>query len=712
MPKTKIAILGGGVGSLVTAWELTSTPELRDNYDITLYQMGWRLGGKGATGRNMDPDKGKRIEEHGLHVWLGFYDNAFQTIQDVYAEVQAKGLSPGNPLPNWDDAFKPQSFTPVGVGDGSVWLPVFWPTNHRTPGIDKSHGAIDAIIAGIEMLGGMTRLAFGKHPLRALCIAVRIILIRRAARKLDSEAGLANRPHLETIHNHFDQIAGQFREIGSEPGDGETIAALALEMLEIGLACLRGLMNPEYGLLEDFDLNRIDNYEFLGWLVANGAPATVGMTRNTNGLLAPRQPFLRALYDLAFAYRQYDDPNGTKLMAADFAAGAALRCCIRIVTGYKGAVLYEMQAGMGEVAIAPLYQALLSRGVKFEFFAKVQSLKTSENGNWIEAIEIEQQARPNNGSYQPIFDVGGLPCWPSEPFWDQLDQGDLLKNAGVNFESHWVSYPPGYNSTTTTLKLGEHFDKVVLGISIGAFKDFGKGEPSICADLIKASPKFAAMTANIGIIPTHAEQLWLTDDLAGLGWTEPSPAMVGAVEPIDVWADMSASIAREAWPAANQPKSLHYLCGPLNTDLYTQPASDTSVPARALGEVRARMQNWLDADTETIWPKAVQPGSNAIDWNLLYGGSAKGPDRLADQYLRANVDPTECCPATWSGTTQYRLYPNESGFINLTLTGDWIRTGLNTAGVESTVMSGKAASRAICGSPQVIPWEHFMQSRN
>lgn len=44
----KIAILGGGIGALATAAELTNDPDWQRNYDITIYQMGWRLGGKGA----------------------------------------------------------------------------------------------------------------------------------------------------------------------------------------------------------------------------------------------------------------------------------------------------------------------------------------------------------------------------------------------------------------------------------------------------------------------------------------------------------------------------------------------------------------------------------------------------------------------------------------------------------------------------------------
>ena len=49
--KKKIAILGGGLASLTTAFALTSQRDWRSRYEITVYQMGWRLGGKGASGR-------------------------------------------------------------------------------------------------------------------------------------------------------------------------------------------------------------------------------------------------------------------------------------------------------------------------------------------------------------------------------------------------------------------------------------------------------------------------------------------------------------------------------------------------------------------------------------------------------------------------------------------------------------------------------------
>ena len=48
--KKKIAVLGGGVGSMTAAFEITESPGWEEKYDITVYQLGWRLGGKGAKG--------------------------------------------------------------------------------------------------------------------------------------------------------------------------------------------------------------------------------------------------------------------------------------------------------------------------------------------------------------------------------------------------------------------------------------------------------------------------------------------------------------------------------------------------------------------------------------------------------------------------------------------------------------------------------------
>ena len=57
------------------------------------------------------------------------------------------------------------------------------------------------------------------------------------------------------------------------------------------------------------------------------------------------------------------------------------------------------------------------------------------------------------------------------------------------------------------------------------------------------------------------------------------------------------------------------------------------------------------------------------------------------------------------GSTKYRLRTDQSGFGNLFLTGDWIKTGLNAGCVEAAVMAGMQTARAISGYPVDIDGE-------
>jgi len=70
--KKRVAIVGGGCAALTAAFEL-SRPEHCGRYEVTVYQMGFRLGGKGASSRGV----AHRIEEHWLHVWPGVNEKPF-----------------------------------------------------------------------------------------------------------------------------------------------------------------------------------------------------------------------------------------------------------------------------------------------------------------------------------------------------------------------------------------------------------------------------------------------------------------------------------------------------------------------------------------------------------------------------------------------------------------------------------------------------------
>ena len=78
--KKKVAILGGGVGGMTAAFDLTNDPDWKDRFDeITVYQLGWRLGGKGASddvpthseGTALGPDDGEAAIFKGNEVGVG-----------------------------------------------------------------------------------------------------------------------------------------------------------------------------------------------------------------------------------------------------------------------------------------------------------------------------------------------------------------------------------------------------------------------------------------------------------------------------------------------------------------------------------------------------------------------------------------------------------------------------------------------------------------
>src|SRR6266545_101772 len=127
-PRIRVAVVGGGCAALAAAFELTR-PERGERFDVTVYQMGFRLGGKGASGRGASG----RIEEHGLHLWMGYYENAFRLMRDCFAEL-------GRENPDalaFESAFSPAELNgAMDFSPASGWLPwqVAFPAMPGVPG--------------------------------------------------------------------------------------------------------------------------------------------------------------------------------------------------------------------------------------------------------------------------------------------------------------------------------------------------------------------------------------------------------------------------------------------------------------------------------------------------------------------------------------------------------------------------------------------------
>ena len=93
------------------------------------------------------------------------------------------------------------------------------------------------------------------------------------------------------------------------------------------------------------------------------------------------------------------------------------------------AFAWKMQAGMGDTVFTPFYEVLKRRGVHFEFFHWVSKLGLSPDKRLVDSIEVIPQVALKTGDYEPLVEVHGLLCWPSEPDWDQIVEGEELRRA-------------------------------------------------------------------------------------------------------------------------------------------------------------------------------------------------------------------------------------------------------------------------------------------
>ncbi len=458
---------------------------------------------------------------------------------------------------------------------------------------------------------------------------------------------------------------------------------------DLANAMIRGVIADGVMYHED-GLDILDGLDYRAWLQKHGASE---MSYNSG--------LVKGLYDLVFAYH-----NG-EVARPSMAAGAALRSLLRIVFTYKGSIFQKMRASMGDTIFTPLYQVLKARGVKFEFFHRVENLGLSEDKGCIETIQIAQQVTLINPDgtpkpsveYDPLIRVKGLDCWPAQPDYAQIAQGADLQNGvvdgvqvqkdAIRLESFWT---PWKDAGHKTLKRGEDFDVVVLGIAIGAL-------PYICPELIAANPAWQAMTQNVETVRTIAMQLWLDPTLEELGWTGPSPVYDAYADAQNTWADMTFLTEREDWPVGREPGNVAYYCGPMPGGI--PPKLEQDAPIAALATVVTTNKDWLQTNSGYLWPQAApQDNPAGLDWNLLTDLSdGVGEARFSAQYSRVNMDPSERYVLSVAGSTRYRLRAGESGCANLYLAGDWIQNEFNMGCVEATVMSGMQCSHALSGYP-------------
>jgi uncharacterized protein with NAD-binding domain and iron-sulfur cluster len=703
--KKKLAVIGGGLSAMTALYTLSQQPGFENDYDVTVYQLGWRLGGKGASGVNRET--GFRIEEHGLHLWMGFYENAFTMMRKCYDEL---GRKPDQPLHNFDTAFKGRPYMIFDEYIEGKWLDwqINFPPLEGVPGDGKVMTMEELLQSIFNDLAHHVKLWLDSHKdhkahaipadghwhlipekLREFfhkaedkvenTIENAIIKLILAVGKMFAELAVWKEeffPHHITL---LDKIKKWMWDIIGDLVYKDHTARRLWFTIDLMTTILRGVLYDKVMQVQDnkivMDFDRINDIDYIDWLKKHGADPNLTIPC----------PLVRAMYDGPFSFVQgnINQPN--------VEAGTILRIFLRLGFTCKQHVVFRMEAGMGDTIFTPIYECLTRHAnVQVKFFHKALNLHLSADKKKIVSVDMQKQV-DTIGDYNPFVPVNGLSCWPSEPKFELLDikQAAALQKDHINLESSWSAWK---GVGDFTLKLGADFDEIILGASVESVKE-------ISSELIAVNENWAAMAQKIKTVQTQAFQWWMNKSPQELG-VQPEKLLSTYVEPQDTFAEMNHLLPREDWPVGYEPKYLAYVCGVLQDADVIPPYTDTNFPEQEKERVFQSMKSFFDVYVQHLLPGAYN--ANQFDFNTLIDlKDTTGLDRLRAQYYRANIDPSERYVLSVAGSSEYRLTTHDHGFDNLFVTGDWIQNGLNAGFVEGAVVSGLLTARAVSGDSKI-----------
>ena len=704
--KTRVAILGGGIAALTTAFELTEQDPDKSSYEITVYTLGWRLGGKGAVGR--DKSQYGRAYEHGLHVWAGFYDNAFDVVKRLYARI-------GKDPDAWKTCFEPLAHFTAMEYVGGAWKPwlLQFPVNDLEPGLGPALAltplplflqflvALEGSFNGSDLagfLGPAERLAAEAEVAsvsssRALRGEETVLtLAREAAARIPSDPSLFTDDNRQALADLLRIGQGQIATALEAAPNTDALRRLEI-LYDLAFAIANGLLADDV-LFRGFEA--IDDIEWSAWLRRSGCKP-----ENLESAI------VRGCYDYAFAGGAAENPG--------IGAGTGTLLLLRLLLTYKGSIFYALSAPMGDSIFAPLFQYLRHWGVKFEFFCRVTELRLSETEPLVDEIVLAQQVCLANPAcpYDPlILSDKGFWTWPLRPDPSQILNSEHLDQ--YDLSSAWTDWPDAVPERKLTRRSagksadGEQdiFDIAVLATGFG-------GLEAICHELKhRFRDTWGKSFEKIVTTQTIALQLWLGPQTGQLGWPDPRTTLTAFERPEDGWSDApltswednSRLLRLENERPYSKPGSLAYFVGVFPDAAYIpKPGPDPSFPVKELDRAKAAILEWMDSRLSILWPNASSPMPPGFRWELLEAPPDQiGRERLNSQYWRVNINPSERYVLSAPDSVQYRLWPDGSGIDNLYLAGDWVRSGVNGGCIEAAVIAGRMVARAITESDMFI----------
>jgi uncharacterized protein with NAD-binding domain and iron-sulfur cluster len=650
----RLIILGGGIAALTAAFYASE----RDHEQvfpggIHVYERSDRLGGKGASSRTSSKAMRDRIEEHGLHVWFGFYDNAFALLERCHAyldevaadEQRADRQRWSTSLRSVEDGFR--SCNRIGLMDynGAQWLP--WVADFPedttirpwTPRRDDESPlgqptelvtrALQIVEAFLYSLTGRT---FGRSDPYATFLdpsllpnPVKLPQMAWLSQALDEylAATRVNTGGLELASQALKLLARVLAEARARFDDvlrQHDALRRGWYIADLLLAAVRGLIDD--GVLHTGDYSLIDDSELRAWLVLHGATDE-----------SVNCSFLKSIiYDLAFAYED-GDPAKPACSAATGVHGL-----LRVLLTYRGAIMWKMNAGMGEIVFAPIYEALIKRGVTFHFGHEATELQLERRDDRTRATSIRfavqafKPAFPREGGL-PTLEVEAGPLAGKLPYWKvrkARDQGQL------------------------SLELRRH-DMVVYGMPVDTIRQVVRGE---------VPNRWQTCAAEVKTVGTLALQLWLSERVQRYApWAAPDITVGAYTEPYDTWSDMDLLAGEQVVKSDRPVRSVAYF-------------TNVALPGVNASNMPKIVDDFMERGLTNLWPLFTR-------------------DMVIDHYPRLNDDSSSRYTLSVPGSLRARLSPLDDSISNVRPVGDWTRNSISAGCIEAAVISGMLAALAL-----------------
>jgi uncharacterized protein with NAD-binding domain and iron-sulfur cluster len=728
--KRKVAILGAGPAGLAAAFALTRTAELRARYAVTIYQMGWRAGGKSATGRAMD--KGWRIEQNGSHYLFGCYGNSFALVRQAYEVLREHGETG---FGDYRGQFVPRNLIAakedVGTGTWQSWFRYFpetlaWPDRGgKYPPL--SHFAAVAVQLLIAFVLGLF-INTNKNGARAAAVMFRLFplspfhtglwpkLVRglglALAWVIDWPIGIVLRLLARLGAALWGALPRRVRAVAARIAAGAASGVMRAVravtrwldptpwcgawlkrfgpvaryhrlriLIELGTTGAIGVLADR--LWQAGRLEAIDRIDFRDWLRKHGA------SEGPEG--AVESPLVKVWYDAVVAYEDGDEHR------ARISAGVTLHAIFRAVVTYKGAFAFQMTNEIGDCFIAPIVKALELRGVDVQFFHRVRDVVpgTGAAADLVEEIVVDEQLPEERRRKQRVFVTmeptggGGAPMrkvWPNRPVFE--DDPYTYEHPDADDDPPLDSYFSNQVAATRHLRRGVDFHEVVFALPPGIAREM----PGL-----RGRRAWSEMCDHVKSVATQSMRLWFRVPLPKLGWSAPGPILSAFAYPYSTWEDNGQNRGNECFGLIGQeePQAIATLFGPLAGGNVPGTGATPAFAHTHERLVEKEALRFFEQRIGALWPKLAGAGDEKFRV-LLAPQGCEGQERFIWQYLRANVGPLEAYVLALPGTLAYRLRPDETGFRNMYAAGEWTRNGFEVGCIEGAVIAGLAAAQALC----------------